>query len=130
MTLIEVTCALIVTLLAAGAFFQVFFWGTAHLERSSYRRAGLEVLRGEMERWKSRLEAYPVGWGSAQGQEICREAVQVDSLIGLEGKLCAIVRSGSRDGMRFPYRDVALALTYERSEIEDTLDLEARFYVP
>lgn len=130
MTLIEVTCALVVTLLAAGAFLQAFFWGTAHLERSAYRRAGLEVLRGEMEHWRARFDVNPLAFGSSQGREICREDVKVDSLIGLEGRICATVRAQSSEGTRFPYREVALALTYERSEIADTLGLEARFYAP
>lgn len=130
MTLIEVTCALVVTLLAAGAFLQAFFWGTAHLERSAYRRAGLEVLRGEMEHWRARFDVDPLAFGSSQGRETCRDAVTIDSLTGLEGRLCATVRSQTSEGALFPYRDVALALTYERAEIADTLDLEARFYAP
>ncbi|HKP95257.1 MAG TPA: hypothetical protein VJ385_05815 [Fibrobacteria bacterium] len=127
MTLVEAVLALMIALLSAVAFFQLFAFGTIELEKLGYRREALELLKGEMEFWRARFQSASID-SPVRTDEAGRRARRTQSPGGIEFQVEPEVSAPLQD-RDLRYQELRVRVSYGRGDLADTVEMKTNQYV-
>ena len=127
MTLVEVMLAMMIALISAVAFFQLFGFGAIELKKLEYRREALGLLKGELEFWHARFQSASKE-APVRPDEAGRSARRIQNPVGIDFQVDPQI-SPPRQDRDLSYQELWVRVSYGRGDFEGILDVKTNQYV-